>query len=899
MTNSATASDQHPGKDDCLSNDGRTRTPSALDESSQYAGPTNLRNNIRVSITVGARVIFWPLALLTLVMLAMQLGAWRKDFNIAGPFAAETSPARHSLIVTVPKEGRTPWWRQPLIGDTLEKPLESNLELRIDGREMGPPHTLHETIQEGTTAGFSHWGPDVIFSLPPGVKNTSETIATLRYTVRPRPWVPLTLIISSALVGWLLLDPTLTLLARGLREFARSARRRAEGTNAAVVRAPYLMLFALCGLGLIASVVYAAASFYALATGWALPTTALIRWSPIAQWAARNEPYLGYLLLMCTGFGVLVTWLGSFSLQHRRTIESHERMLWSLLRWCGFPITLCAFVFCMSAMWAGMVRPGDFDYANIGGLVPYSDAVAYLAAAHDQVKDGTWVAFAQRRPLASAFRSVILFFGCYSLPIMLTLQACLLAAATCFAAYAVVMWRGVWAGIAFFGLTYIYTRTFVPTTLTEPLGLFWALLSVPFFVEVFRSGSVKPALIALAMTAIALMTRMGSMFTIPALLVWLLWQFGNSMAAKLRIGVAAAAVLIGVLGTNTLLQKAYGSDQGSTGSNFSYVLCGLTIGTGWEGCPKKLAAEGVTLAGNEAVVAGQLYSMAWANFRAKPEIPFGRLADGAQAFVSDFPDVIWRGYLAAITEPDWLFRNALTTISLMGLVYILARRAKSLELTFWALLWLSIVASSSMIYFDDGPRALASSHPLMALFFAVGMSSPEPAAGETLSRSRLSPYGSIGLIVAALLVVGVPWIAHRFRPTVAIEGDRLISKRDEAFVFGGRRMPGFLVVEDGLPLRSDVPTLHLADFQALVAQSGVELDQGLLHPVTPPLPFGFVFAPRVEKGSPSSNQFIVPADVMERRDVPAWHFKLEPWQHKPNAHGNYWFYVTKAEPWPG
>jgi hypothetical protein len=79
----------------------------------------------------------------------------------------------------------------------------------------------------------------------------------------------------------------------------------------------------------------------------------------------------------------------------------------------------------------------------------------------------------------------------------------------------------------------------------------------------------------------------------------------------------------------------------------------------------------------------------------------------------------------------------------------------------------------------------------------------------------------------------------------------------------------------------------------------VELDQGLLHPVTPPLPFGFVFAPRVEKGALSFNQFIVPADVMERRDVPVWHFKLGPWRHKPDAQGNYWFYVTKAEPWPG
>ena len=92
------------------------------------------------------------------------------------------------------------------------------------------------------------------------------------------------------------------------------------------------------------------------------------------------------------------------------------------------------------------------------------------------------------------------------------------------------------------------------------------------------------------------------------------------------------------------------------------------------------------------------------------------------------------------------------------------------------------------------------------------------------------------------------------------------------------------MVDDGLPLRNDVPTLHLADFEAIIAQSGVEFDQGLLHPVRPQLPFGFVYAPRLEKGSLSTNQFIVPADVIERRNVPAWHFWVKPWHHNdPNS----------------
>jgi hypothetical protein len=46
--------------------------------------------------------------------------------------------------------------------------------------------------------------------------------------------------------------------------------------------------------------------------------------------------------------------------------------------------------------------------------------------------------------------------------------------------------------------------------------------------------------------------------------------------------------------------------------------------------------------------------------------------------------------------------------------------------------------------------------------------------------------------------------------------------------------------------------------------------QELIHPVTPPLPFGFVFAPRLEKGASSYTEFIVPAEVLERHAVPRW-----------------------------
>jgi hypothetical protein len=883
---------------------------------------------------IGARLIFWALALLTLTSLALQLSAWRTEFKIAGPFAAETNPPRASLIMEVPQGQQAPWWGKPLIGDDSANPFQSLLKLRIDGREMGPPHSSHETIRTGTTTGFSHWGSHVIFSLPPGVRNGPETTVTLQSVIRPKAWVTPALAILSALLGWLTYYDTLSSLAkrRGrqltafvvgiphsirfglcragvaasagallgrlpysdtLRSFAKRRGRQLAGF---VLRIPHLMLFGLCWVGVTASAVYVASSLYASATGWALPTTALMRWSPVAEWAASNEPYFGYLLLMLAGVGTAATWLMSSSALHRPVVASNEQSMRTLLAWCGLPIAASAFVLSVSAMWAGVVRSSDWHYANLGGLIPFSDAGYYLAAAFDQARDGVWNVMALRRPLAASFRSVLLIFGNSSLPSMLILQACLVAGAACFAAWAIVLWRGVWAGLVFFALTYIYARSFVPTTLTEPAGLFWALLSIPFFIKSFRDRSASAALVAFAMTTAALMTRMGSMFTIPALLVWLVWQFADGIGARLRIGLAAVVILLGVLGLNTLLLKTYGTGQDGTGSNFSYTLCGLTIGTSWQGCPAKLANEGKALTGDEAALTERLYSMAWTSFRAKPEIFFSGLADNLDKFTSDFPTVIWRGYLAALDEPDWLFRNTLTAICLAGLAYIITRRAKSAELAFWTFLWASIAASASLIYVDDGSRTLAASWPLIAMFFAMGMSSP--AMTPAMASPRLSQYGWIGLAAAATLFLSVPWMAHRFSSPQASLDAALELKNDEAFVFGGRRMSGLLVVRDDTPLRPDVPSIHLSQFEGILKLSGIEIEQALIHPTLPPLPFAFVFAPRLEKDSVSASLYIVPPEVVERRDVPTWHFNLKRWGYRPGGHGEYWFYVTKAEPWP-
>jgi hypothetical protein len=837
------------------------------------------------------QLIWWLLCLLTLVFVVLQLGVWRKEIDIAGPFAPETNPSQHSLILAVPSEGAVSWWRQPLIGDSAEKPFESKLRLRIEGHEIWPAHGDPALIREGKTAGYSHRGSDLVFSLPPGVKNGRETVVTLWYKMRPRLWVTLALVLATPALGLLLYFEALRLLA--LDFYNRIARvSRHAGRLAPLLSAvPYVLLFSLCLLCLIGTIAFLGTSLYAWSAGWGLPTTAPIRWSSWTEWAAHNELYFGYLLLSLSGLGVVTKWLSILTRQQEKS-AAWEARLRVFLKWSGFPIAFGAFLLCASAMWDGMLRPGDPHWANVGGLVPYNDAHGHLAEAFFQANTGSWTAFALRRPLAAAFRSVLLFGSGYSFPAMLVIQIFLVAFAAFVAACWVTLARGIWAGLTFFGLTYIYTRIFSPTSLTEPLGIFWSLLSIPFFVESFRSRSVRPALVGFAITSLALMTRMASMFTIPALLLWLVWQFGRSASDKLRIGILAIGILVGVIGLNSLLSKLYGTTGAETGSNFSYVLCGLSIGTTWDGCPAKLAKQGESLQGDEAGVARRLYAFAWENFKANPAVFFKRLAGGANEFLKAFPTVMWKGYGAAIDAPVWLFQSGLTVICLVGLCYVAIYRMSGIEASFWVLFWASIIVSSAIIYYDDGARTLAASQPLIALFFATGITSEARKSSGALVGRKLVRAGILGLIVTAAAFVTVPWISHLVWSTEEHHSFRL--SESDAFVSGGRTMSGFLVVADGERLGAGIPAIHLSDFKAIVTLSGIEPDMALLHPRASATPFGFIFAPRLERDGLVAGIFIVPPNVLEHPEVPIWHFAVA----SVGAGSGYRFYVTKAEALP-
>jgi hypothetical protein len=153
--------------------------------------------------------------------------------------------------------------------------------------------------------------------------------------------------------------------------------------------------------------------------------------------------------------------------------------------------------------------------------------------------------------------------------------------------------------------------------------------------------------------------------------------------------------------------------------------------------------------------------------------------------------------------------------------------------------------------------------------------------------------GIIAFALALLLLVGVPELNYLIN--FGSQSEMRISKQgNEVVVYGGRRLNGFLIVADGAPLREDVPTLHFSEFAAIIDESELETDyQGLIHPQRPNLPFAFVFAPRVKRNYSSAYLYIVPPEVLDRREVAFWRFKTQDWQL---THDPFWFYVSEARP---
>jgi hypothetical protein len=530
---------------------------------------------------------------------------------------------------------------------------------------------------------------------------------------------------------------------------------------------------------------------------------------------------------------------------------------------------------------------------SVVGLIPFSDAGGYLASAHDYFKDGTIDAWAMRRPWAAAARTALLAAGGLSYTNMMLIQGLLLALSVAFGAREIRAWRGTWAAIVYSGVMFIVCRSFLISPLTEGIGLIWACLAIPFFIRAIRTASLSCALLGFSFMTVSLMVRMGAMFLIPGLMLWIIWQFGKSWRGRFAVALAAACIVGAAASGNFVINKLYAATEAAPGSNFWYTLCGLSLGPGsiWSDCPKKYSAELQSLppsVSEETFV----HQKAISNISQNPFPFFMGLVARAKGFVRT--NVLLTGY-SEIQPPKWFRPFWFLALAATGLAGLAWKQRDKNEFVFWSLVCLGSVASGAVVWDDDGRRVMSSCFPLFATLVASGfwegkrlLIRREPA------NRRLVLIGWFILAAGVLGVVCGPITFAKIR--AGGNSERPHAEPNVFSVYGGDQSTGILVVADEDALPTEVPAIHYSDFERLVDRSGIEkFYHGLVHPKSPTVPFGFIEAPLLEKDRSGAVLFLVPAKVMLQKQVRGWRFGTKSWQSRPGEQ-EYWYLVTTADP---
>jgi hypothetical protein len=801
---------------------------------------------------------------------------FRRTESFHGPFDRESSDTSQSYVITLGKDAR--WARLfTTSGDTPDDPHRSNLRLWINGRPAGPAHTIHDDIRNHGGGRYSHWDDVLLFSLPAEITNGPGTIAVVEYSPAIR-----TSIYGFGCAGFVL--TAAFLLVRTYRRDPASLRLKPE----LIARSAVALFLVLYGAAAVAAAACLATIGIGLWQGDSLPNTAIFRLFPWARELALYEPAAHYVIAFVAMVGAILSWLAPSA------FHKHEARLVRYSSRYGLLPIAALLLFSVGAPWSGIARPEDLQSNAMGGLVPLYDARGYFEMTFNQVIAGHWGPLAEQRPFAAAHRSVLMFLAGYSNVRFLLLQALAIACVTYAATRAVMLWRGLWAGCAFLALTLALVRPYLTTHLTEPPGQFWALVAVPFVIRLLRRGALVDGAVSFLAITISLLTRMGSMFTIPGFAVWFAWtQARDAKRFKITLGIVAAVLLASFLVSATLL-RLYGSGTGFLGSNSSFVVCGATHGGDWRTC-KALYEEDLRKVGPGfgAAQAQYLYAKAWEGFRRNPWILVHRLLEGERIFLENLVPVMLGGYTTPFT-PRWFPRTTWMVVALYGLTITFWRARERSELSFWLFMWLGLLTSAPLVIFADGWRALSNVLPFVAVFFACGFAthgtvvSPVAPAGSRASKLTL---GAMSVTMLAWIVV--PGLAHWLDPLGGQRFRTLTPKSGEATVLGRRHMAGFVVVPDDHRVPTDVPSMRRSDFTKALEYSGHQASRELTLP-PPASPFAFIAAPNANGTHGTLYVFVAPVEVLTRRDVTAWHLTLG--QEIEEVDDVRWARVTAATP---
>jgi hypothetical protein len=646
---------------------------------------------------------------------------------------------------------------------------------------------------------------------------------------------------------------------------------RVHGAIHWIARQSLLAIYLLSWGVAVTAAFYGATIIFGLAAGYALPPSAVFVLLPMAHRISDFERFLPWLLLGVAAIGASCGWTAVAGILPVADLQEQERRLIRFWSRAGFPVILLAFLFAMSGGgWSGRYVPLDLNYFSIGGLVPHSDALAYFGGTFDLAFSGHWNSVASYRPFAAAFRDLTVFAGGFSYIGTLLVQAVLLTGAFMLALRSAVAWRGIWVAMALMALLYGLVRPFLLTTMTEPLGLIWSLFSLCFFIEALRRRSPAIAIVAFAALTCGLFTRMGSMFTVPFLMIWIVVSLAGGQISRVRVLAILTGVLLLILIFNGLLAHTFASPASNIGGNVSWVVCGLAHGGDWKECLRIFGSE---IRERRVTDVDKFFlTEAVHALIADPTVSVRYMLQNMWLYAHGLLDFLLFQYLPIAHIYDG-FIYPFFILLIPGWIYMLKQQRGLSILSFGSVLLLSTMLSAAVIFGNDGLRVLHVTHPFIAMMLATGFSAPLSlrAPDDRPILSWRSGASAIGVLMFVFLL-GPSLISHIVRSATAFEPNFKIDHEDLRIVPGGRFTTGFLVLPDAADLPHIVPALHASIFARMIPLYSVD-PEPRLSDLVPEVSFALVYSP-VQNSPDTLSNYLTPSTVLTDKSPGRWLLRL-------------------------
>ncbi len=495
-----------------------------------------------------------------------------------------------------------------------------------------------------------------------------------------------------------------------------------------------------------------------LITHWESPILAILHPHPMSMILMRIGVVAGVLAAV---------WAWSPGLASRLAFRPVPRWLPELLT-----ATAIGMLF-MSSVFYSWTKPWPSGYV-LGTLLPYSDAGGIYTGAVQALEQGDLDPFNCRRPMTALLLAARLGITGGDLRLAILIHTAILALAVALLGRTLAADLG--RATAFLVVVTMFAATwwYVPLVMSEPLGVTLAALATAALWSGARSHSLPVVLAGIFTMAVAQNARVGTVFVLPALVLWVLFTFRRKSArwGLVPAGWACAMILAALL-LDGSLRAGFGCGFGPGHGNFSLTLYGFSTGSpGWakayEDFPELKQVS-------EEELNRRAYAESWDNIRQHP----GRLLAGLWVGAGQAMRIAWDFLLFTLSVSFHPLANGLVLLALaIGMVRYAWRTRRCPTTSLMAFCLLGVVVSAPIILPDPESRALASAFPLIFVPICTAIVGWRPGRDPIWQRLRQTRRGDAApnMVVVAVLLVATclgPGLFYLTRPRPALPVARL------------------------------------------------------------------------------------------------------------------------------